>query len=209
MIVAHNTFTYLKTNLFMELFSFLWRCQNKSIDILYNKYNVKFFDIRISKKRSWFKKEFLWVFTHGLVKFNDKIFENIESIFLYMKMYYPNAQYRLILERCSKKEKYEFYKQLEPWLEKNGRKLKEHNYLCSCIGIKKPWKYIYKNNNLYPGINDYACHLFNLNQNVSQYENIKNFNIKQTIKNWATKNNPILTEEQINDNKICYFMDYI
>ena len=207
MIGAHNVFTFIKSNIFMELFSFLWRCQNKSITTLYNDYNVRFFDIRISLKK--FKKNYMWVPAHGLVKLKDKTFFNLESLFLYMKMYFPDAQYRLILEKCSKKNKTEFYKQLEPWLTKNGQKLKEHNYLCSWIGIKKPWKNIYKNTKIYPHIEDYACHLFNLNPDKSLYENIKNFNIKYTIKKWSSTHNPILTEEQIQDNKICYFMDYI
>ena len=208
MIGAHNTFTYLKTNLFMELFSFLWRCQDKSIDDLYNNYNVNFFDIRICKKRQLFKKEFIWRTAHGLVSFN-KTFDNISELFLYMKMYYADAQYRIVLERCSKKEINEFYKQLEPWLKNDGQKLKEYNYNCSWIGIKNPWKCIYKNLNLYPKtFNDYCCKIFNLNPDLSIYENIKRFNIKYIIKKWANIYNPKLTTEQIKDKNTVYFMDF-
>jgi hypothetical protein len=210
MIGAHNSFTYLPArNIFIEFFSFLWRCQNKSMEDLYNNYNVRFFDIRICKYRRLFKKNFIWITAHGLSTFNMK-FKSLDDLFLYMKMYFPNAQYRLILERCSNKEKEEFYNQLQYWLKHNGEKLKENNYLCSWIGIKKPWKTLYVNTEIYPNnFNDYCCKIFNLNPDLSIYENIKHFKIKQTIKRWAKEHNIELSEDKINDKNTIYFMDFI
>ena len=220
MIGAHDTFTYLNSeDLLLNAFKPFWKCQKYSPQVLYSKYGVRFFDIRLCKNtmasltglfgKLFKKKKFTWATAHGLAEFKQN-FKNLEEVFKYMKKNFPDAQYRIVLERCSKSEKNEFCKQAKPWYENNGAKLKASGYKCSWIGIKKPWSPLYINSDLYPKVmKDYCCRLFNWNTERSLHYNIKHFKANYTIETWAKRNNPKLTVEQKNDPNTLYFMDYV
>ena len=210
MIGSHNCYTYLKsTNIFINLFKIFWRCQDKTIDEQYYDKQVRYFDIRIRKKHFLFNKnKFKWQIAHGNAKFNV-IFNSITDLFKYMSKHYPLAIYRIVLEHCSDIEVKQFKKEIEPYIINDGRELKNYEYKCAWLGIKKPWTKLYKNDKLQPNIIDYSCKIFNIKPELSLWQNIKLFKINQIIKPWAKKNNPILTKEQIKDNNICYFMDYV
>ena len=210
MLGAHNIFTYQKAvNPFINLFKAFWKCQNKTLDELYYDKQVRFFDIRICKQKNIFTNKIKWQTAHGLARFKYK-FKSIDDIFQFMYSKYPYAKYRVILERCSENDVNEFNKQIDKWIEFDGKLLKLYNYNCTYIGIKTPWKILYKNKDLHPKvIHDYCCRIFNLNRNLSFDENLKRFKITQLLKPWALKNNPKLTQEQIKDENTLYFMDFI
>lgn len=220
MIGAHDTFTYLNAeDLAINIFKPFWKCQQYDPATLYNKYGVRFFDIRVCRNKTaslagiigklFKKKKFTWATAHGLAEFKQN-FNTIEDVFKYMKKNFPEAQYRLVLERCSKDEKNEFCKQVNSWIANNGAKLTSANYKCSWIGIKKPWSQMYINNNLYPrNVKDYCCRLFNWNTEASLAENIRNFKADYTIETWAKRNNPKLTKIEKNDPNTLHFMDYV
>jgi len=219
MIGAHDSFTYLNAeDIVINIFKPFWKCQSKSLQELYDKYGVRFFDIRLCQNTTasltgiigklFKKKKFTWSAAHGLAEFKQT-FTNIEEVFKYMKKNFPEAQYRIILERCSNKEKNEFSNQISSWIKKNGAKLKDADYKCSWIGIKTPWQQLYINTSLYPKtVKDYCCRLFNWNASKSLSENIKNFRADYTIETWAKRNNPKLTSQQKKDPNTLYFMDY-
>ena len=220
MIGAHDIFTYLDAEDFaLNIFAPFWRCQQYSPNVLYNKYGVRFFDIRVCRNKTasivgifgklFKKKKFTWATAHGLAEFNQN-FNTIEDVFKYMNKNFPEAQYRIVLERCSTDEKNEFYNQIKSWIANNGSKLKASNYKCSWIGIKKPWTQLYIDSNLYPkNIKDYSCRLFNWDPSKSLSANIKNFRADYTIETWAKRNNPKLTISEKNDTNTLYFMDYV
>lgn len=223
MIGAHDTFTYLNAeDLAINIFKPFWKCQKYDINTLYTKYGVRFFDIRICQNttasligiigRLFKKKKFTWATAHGLAEFS-KTFNNVEDIFKYMKSNFPEATYRIILERCSKNEKNTFIQQMSKWTggkKGNGAKLKSAGYKCAWIGLKSPWEEYYIDNDLYPkNVKDYCCTLFNWNTNRSLSENIKNFRADYTIESWAKRNNPKLTVAEKNDPNTLYFMDYV
>lgn len=224
MIGAHDTYTYMNAqDAVMNVSSVkkLWRCQKYSLQVLYSKYNVRFFDIRLCKNThaSVFgivgklfkkkKKKFIWATAHGLAEFKQE-FNTIEDVLKYMKKNFPLAQYRIVLERCSSEEVSQFKSQINTWIANDGKKLKSNNYKLSWVGIKKPWEQLYVDTSLYPAkMNDYCCRLFNWNTEKSLKWNLKHFKIKWTIERWAKKNNPTLTVGEKNDPNTLYFMDYV
>ena len=75
--------------------------------------------------------------------------------------------------------------------------------------IKSPWTVLYQGKD-FKVINDYCCRLFNWNVNRSLWENIKHFDFKlYSIKSWAKKHNPTVTQEMKDDPDKLYFMDYV
>ena len=220
MIGAHNTFSYLKSeNTEINSVKKYWKCQSKTIEELYNEYNVRFFDIRICKKTTpnqvglWAKvnniKKNNWSISNGLGEF-DQSWDSIEGLFEYMKSNFPLAQYRIILEKGTSIEVVEFENEINKWIKENGTLLKSNNYKCSYIGIKSPWTQLYYDSSLYPQkIHDYCCRLFKWNKNKSIEQNINNFNQEMSIEKWAKKYNPVLTQSQIENSNELYFGDYI
>lgn len=93
MIGSHDTFTYLKPcNSIYKLCSRWWKTQCKSIEEQYA-FGVRFFDIRVC-----LDKDMYWTYCHGLVNF-IKYERNLNDICLYMKSYFPEAIYRIVLEK--------------------------------------------------------------------------------------------------------------
>lgn len=224
MIGSHDTFTYLRCESpLVELIKKFWRCQVVDIDKQYNA-GARFFDVRIMTNtkgglilgaiyRLFNKKEnTTWGCGHGLAEV-PQTFNKVEDICRYFSQKFPDAKYRIILEKKNDPNKDLFLQQFKDLMKpmSTGRKFISELYPnCYYIGLKLPWTEIYGN---YPEnfqFVDTCCRLFNWNPDKSFIYNLKHFKIKWTIKNWAKDNNPkTLTEEQFNSEKICYFMDYV
>lgn len=95
MIGSHDTFTYLEPT--CELYGLAtrwWRTQCKTIEEQYA-FGVRFFDIRVCL--SYGK----WKLCHGLATLNKSFF-SIRYICDYMNDKFPDAIYRIVLERGNK-----------------------------------------------------------------------------------------------------------
>lgn len=216
MLGSHDTFTYLTAEDWsVELISKFWRCQTLNFDRQY-KLGVRFFDIRLMRNQKagllskLFKKKnknIYWAVGHGLAEVKDSAlkgsinwtFNSVEDVCKFFKAKYPDAYYRIYLEKGGSSEVAEFKKQIIG-LEKKYPKL-------CWYGIKKPWTTLYYKVP-FKTIKDTTCTLFNWNPDKSLSYNIKHFKANYTIKTWAQKNNPHITQEIINDPNTLYFIDY-
>lgn len=193
MLGTHNSFTFLKSNWFNELFSSYWRCQNKNIGLQYN-LGVRFFDIRIKRN-----KKRKWVICHGSISFNQYQFNTIYQLCYFIEDTFRNLYYRIILENNKNNGK-ELFKQEIIGIEKRFNKLVYY-------AIKKPWICLYDNRQF--ETKAYNCCLFNWQGDKSFLYNIKHLRLNQTIKKWARKNNPKISENIIINKNILYFIDYL
>lgn len=92
MIGSHDTFTYLspkhkKYNVFKRW----WKTQELDIEAQYMR-GVRLFDIRVRQYKN------LWQVCHGLVDL-DKAFHRLDDICAFMEYKFPDALYRIVLER--------------------------------------------------------------------------------------------------------------
>lgn len=183
MIGSHDSYTFLPARWkIFNLFSFLWRTQTKSIAQQIEA-GVEFFDIRVRRDHG------VWRICHGLVDFN-LTFTTLSSII----HLFSNYKLRLILERGSLEDEELFLLEIE------------HNTYKDALWfacIKKGWKVLLDRK---PDILDYTYTPWLSGK--SFWYNIKRFNFFSTIKKWAKKYNPKITEDMKQENVI-YFMDYI
>ena len=70
--------------------------------------------------------------------------------------------------------------------------------------IKKNWKVLYNKDLI---LMDYTYIPFY--SNLSFCQNIKRMNWFSTIKKWARKHNPVITQDMKDDINVVYFMDYV
>lgn len=92
MIGSHNTFTYLDSTCpLFNLGKRWWKCQSRSIGEQYG-FGVRMFDIRVC----WDKDR--WRNCHGAVNLQGWFF-SLESICQYMAAFFPDAIYRIVLEK--------------------------------------------------------------------------------------------------------------
>lgn len=188
MIGTHDSFTYLnpKKRVF-NILSFLWRTQTKNIQEQ-RALGVKYFDIRVR----YYKGK--WILCHGLVDFDTIPFSTLEDI---MKFFNKSEYLRVILERVSSND--DIFKFKHDILV---LKEKYKNIVFSCI--KKDWNIVI-NNDLH--IIDYTYTPFL--SNLSLWDNIKRMNFFSTIKKWAKKHNPTITEGIVEDKNTVHFLDYV
>lgn len=184
MIGTHNSLTYLPAKYkFYELFSFLWRTQNKN---LYEQIQlgVTYFDIRVRFKDG------KWVVCHGLVDL-DLEYEHLKDI---IEAFTPN-KVRIILERGGYYSKQLFKSTIHSL---------SHSYANIAFAcIKEDWEIIIDDKSL---IKDY-CYTPWLS-GLSFWRNIKRFNFFSTIKKWAKRNNPRVTDSLLKD-PVIHFIDYV
>lgn len=94
MKASHNTFSYMRSTFFMELFSRFWRCQNIPATQQVDKYNVECCDIRVRYHKGY------WRLCHGRAMFG------IKYVYLSMLIYDCLAcgfkKYRLMYETNDK-----------------------------------------------------------------------------------------------------------
>lgn len=189
MLGTHNSYTYLKAkNPFYEFFSFLWRTQDKPIGLQMIA-GVNYFDIRVRRDGD------VWRICHGLVDFDFTV-KRLEDL-LYI---FSSRKVRIILERTSLLDRYEGV------VEDFKEEIEEcSKYPClSFAAIKSGWKVIYDD-----GTAIMDCTYTPWLAGLSFWENIKRFNFFSTIKRWAKKHNPAITDEMKNSPQTVYFVDYV
>lgn len=189
MIASHDTSTcsLIKNSIkkpFLSLADGIWATQEASILEQYRDYGVRYFDFRVCRDGN------KWRMCHGAVEFTYA-FDKIEDLCKNMKRTFPKAYYRILLEKGSKKDKELFIEQTS----KLGRYPK-----LDWIVIKKEWE------TLKPSkfnIVDYTCKL----NTAKEILGMTKYGF--SIKKWAKKNNPSITDEMILDNNTVYFYDFV
>ena len=201
MLGSHDSFTYMVArDGIINTFPSFWRCQEKTIKEQYD-LGVRVFDIRVNKDVQ--NKKFTWQVSHGLAKFNQN-FVSLSAIGSYFKKQYPGSYFRVILESGSNNEEI-----VTKFKEQAKKLMNSYEDIVWQVVIKSPWTVLYQGKD-FKVINDYSCHLFNWNVNRSLWENIKHFDFKSySIKSWAKKHNPNITQEMKDDPDKLYFMDYV
>lgn len=200
MLASHNSYSYFNTkNIFVNLFSFLWKCQKLNIDEQY-KLGVRIFDIRVYRYNN------KWGVSHGYARFNDIYFNLLLSICEYFDKYYKGSIIRIYLEDNVKNNKYI----LNKFLIEADHVFNIYKPMIWEIGTHFPWNTYYVNDNLpFTEIKEYYCHLFNWDTDKGFWENIKQMYWSSwCLPLYAKKHNPCITQEMINDDTI-HIMDYI
>lgn len=124
MIATHNTMTYLRAcNPLFNLFSFLWRCQNRSL-AKQKQDGVGYFDIRCRL----YQNE--WKLAHGLVVLDA----NLEDVLPKVGKKKP---FRLILEKGDDLTEYLFGALVE--------RIKRYYPNLHYAVVKQGWKVLYEN----------------------------------------------------------------
>ena len=192
MLGSHNTMTYLPPRfLIFKPFSFLWRCQNKSLFEQIEK-GVKYLDIRVRYDR----KNKVYRFANGIVDLKHSGFNSIRSLCNYLTA--DNVYYRIILERGNEKDKQRFISEIK---------------LISCSktydnfvygGIKTPWMTVFKNIKFNHSLKDYSYVPFYTDKFPFRLNKIK----LTTIKKHAKQNNPKIDDNILKDDCI-HFMNYV
>ena len=192
MLGSHNTMTYLPPRfLIFKPFSFLWKCQDKSLFEQIEK-GVKYLDIRVRYDR----KNKVYRFAHGIVDLKHSGFNSIRSLCNYLTA--DDVNYRIILERGNKKDKQRFISEIT---------------LISCSktydnfvygGIKTPWMTVFKNIKFNHNLKDYSYVPFYTDKFPFRLNKIK----LTTIKKHAKQNNPKIDDNILKDDCI-HFMDYV
>lgn len=105
MIGSHDTYTY--ENPILSIWNVskrLWKTQCKTIDEQYA-YGIRMFDVRIARTLNG-----KWVACHGLVDFH-KHWDSLDDICAMFSINYPEAIYRIVLEKGGKYAQKKFKKQ--------------------------------------------------------------------------------------------------
>ena len=127
---SHDTMTYLKpTQWYLYPFQFMVKCQSKTIEEQYDKYGIRYFDLRVKFDEGNI------VFAHGLITYKGNVWKVLE---------YLNSQeevwVRLLLEITKEDEiQDKFFIAFCQHVEEKYKNIKFHN------GRRKyDWKQIYK-----------------------------------------------------------------
>lgn len=172
MRASHNTFTYMKSSWFMEIFSFLWRCQSKSAVEQVKKYDVSVCDIRVYHSKKG------WRMCHGRASYGPT-FDRLSYLIHYC-VAHGFKHYRLIYERNNKA-----ITAFKTDFDEVPDYLKDE---CICAIHKPTWTTIYGFNGMFVEHNKHMWY-----EDKSLWFNIKNF-FSSTIKSYAKKHNtPSLT----------------
>lgn len=140
MIGSHDSYTFHKATKCLynkSLIRRTWKAQNMNLDEQYA-HDVRMFDIRVCRDGN------KWRVCHGAAEFNET-FANIQSICNFFDTRFPEAIYRIWLEKGSKDDEKKFINQV----------MDEDNTLCDYhphlwrVGIKsyKEWTNGICNNN--------------------------------------------------------------
>ena len=204
MLGSHDSFTYMVArNGIVDTFTSFWRCQEKTIKEQYD-LGVRMFDIRVNKDIQ--NGKFTWQVSHGLAKFNQN-FVSLNAIGSYFKKQYPDSYFRVVLESGSDDEE-----TVTKFKEQAKKLMTSYKAMVWQVVIKLPWTVLYRGKD-FKEVNDYCCHLFNWNVDHDIWWNIKHFNeldfSAYSIKAWAKKHNPTVTQEMKDDPDKLYFMDYV
>lgn len=192
MIGSHDTFTYLKsTNSLYNTVTQFWRTQTKTLAEQYE-VGVRYFDVRIVFDKKMGNKN-LWRAAHGDCKLN-KLFLGIQSIINIFSAL-PGSVFRIVLE--DSKDKDLFIEELNSISDKKG---------LVYAAIKNPWILIWEDKNARFNIQDFTYKPIDTGKSV--WYNITHFKLS-TIKSWAEKHNPVLSQQMIDDPINVYWIDYV
>lgn len=194
MIGSHNSFTF--KNATCKLYNVLnrfWRCQNKSLQEQYAE-GVRFFDLRVFRK-----DDLHWGLAHGLVNLYGG-YDTIYTLMYYMVTQFPEAYFRVILEKGDSSA----VKIFEDEVSDAVTAFAEHSHFYQAI-IKSNWKILYTSNKEFI-FHDF-CYTPILTGENWLY-NLKHFKLS-SIKNYAKKHNPKITQEMKDDKTNIYFMDFV
>ena len=173
MKASHNTFSYLKANIFWEIISPWWRCQ----DLNANEQEVNLIDIRVSIKRGEYR------LCHGTIKFGDT-FDNLKELidFCWQEAGRKKLYRLLFADKISLDEATKEFKALS----------EEYRLYCQSCIYQPEWKYIKKGS----AIVEHNKHMWYSNK--SFWYNITHF-LFPTIKQYAKKHNSEnFVEDKIN-----------
>lgn len=107
MIGSHDTFTFLAPiNPWFNCGERLWKTQYRDLDFQYS-WGVRFFDIRVYWTGSY------WRLCHGVVNFNHYAFQSLGQICQYIQSRYPEALYRIVLEKDCNQGLQQFIKECD------------------------------------------------------------------------------------------------
>lgn len=138
-LASHDSMTYLKPKKwYMYPFQFTARCQSKSIEEQYEKYGIRYFDLRI--KFDGIVPEF----AHGAMVYKG----NVNKVLQYLNSHNEEIQVRLLLEisKADKNQENKF-KSFCEFCEHEYKNLKFHN------GRRKfDWKVVYDFKNPEPSL---------------------------------------------------------
>lgn len=184
MIGTHDSLTYLRPRLrIMSLFRFLWRTQEKSVAEQIEA-GVGFFDIRVRRQGD------KWRVCHGLVDL-DMTFASLRHVATIFGT--SGRKCRIVLEKGDSKK---FLEEAEDLLDFDGM---------AEIVIKKGWRILKQEG---PGYRDYSYVPWfsgvGFKQNLRWL--LRNLS---TIRGWARRHNPEITEAMIEDPNVVHFMDYV
>lgn len=199
MIGSHNSFTFKNSpNWLFNKFNYFWRCQNKTMREQYDA-GVRFFDIRVYRK-----DDAHWGLAHGLVNLYGG-FDTISTLLIYMITQFPEAYFRVLLEKGDDSIVKVFTGEVSDALASLSTPFTNRSKLYQAI-IKSGWNIIYSNPNEEFIIHDY-CYTPILTGKSFWY-NVKHFKFS-SIKKYAKKHNPKITQEMIDDPKEIHFMDFV
>lgn len=189
MLGTHNSCTYLDAkNPFYEFFSFLWRTQDKTIRQQMEA-GATYFDYRVRRDGNE------WRLCHGMVDFDITV-SHLQDL-LYP---FPTHHIRIILEKVSLPDR------RNGVVDKFKKEIEEcRKYPCLAYAAIKPgWEVVYDDGSALVDFT-YTPWLTGL----SFWENIKRGNFFSTIRKWAKKHNPTITDEIKNSAQPVYFVDFL
>ena len=183
MKASHNTFSYLKANIFWEIISPWWRCQNLSA----KEQNVDLIDIRVNANKDGELR-----LCHGAIKFGETQYSLKDLIDYCWQEVGRQKKYRLLF--ANKTLSFEDAVKMFEYLPEDYKE-----FCHSCI-YQPYWKTIYNDKNS-PKIVEHNKHMWY--QNKSFWYNIAHF-LFPTIKSYAKKHN---SENYVEDKINMY--DYV
>lgn len=194
MVGSHNSFTFKNaTCKLYNVFKSFWRCQDKSLHEQYDA-GVRFFDLRVFRK-----DERHWSLAHGLVNLYGG-YDTIYTLMFYMMTQFPDAHFRVVLEKGDSNVEKIFEDEVADAITA----LADRVHLYQAI-IKSNWKILYTSNQ------EFIFHDFCYTPVLSGesfWYNVKHFKLS-SIKKYAKKHNPGITQEMKNDETNIYFMDFV
>lgn len=166
MIGSHDSMTYCKsTSWIYNNCKKYWKTQCKTLEQQYE-FGIRFFDLRVYRDNN------AWKFAHGIVNLKAPKFNSLKEICSRMKFKYPEAIYRIVLEKGEAKDRELFcsealnlcdeydnlwrvdiksYKKWDGYICNNNQKLFNRGYKFALVN---PWEK--PANELHGGINGFS-----------------------------------------------------
>lgn len=166
MIGSHDSMTYCKsTSWIYNNCKKYWKTQCKTLEQQYE-FGIRFFDLRV------YRDDNVWKFAHGIANLKAPKFPSLKAICEHMQFKYPEAIYRIVLEKGEAKDRELFcseasnlcdeydnlwrvdiksYKKWDGYICNNNQKLFNRGYKFAFVN---PWEK--PANELHGGINGFS-----------------------------------------------------